>query len=68
VFNSCPLPDADKGTVVIAALLLENIKLGNPLAPVGQVNGLNRADGRAVAAEGAAVLAVFNYPGQVVIG
>ncbi len=62
------LADADKGAVVVAACLLEDIQLRHALPPVGQINGLVRADGGAAAAEGAAVFPVLDDPGQIVVG
>ena len=59
------LPDTCEGAVFAAAFLFKDIKLGHPLPPVGQVNGLLGADGSALAAQGAPVFTVLDNPLQV---
>ena len=59
------LPDTRKGAVFAAAFLFKDIKLGHPLPPVGQVDGLLGAHGSALAAQGAPVFTVLDNPLQV---
>jgi len=62
------LADTGKGTAVVTTFFLQDVELWHALSAVGQIDGLGRADGSAAPAKGAAILAVFDDPGQIVIG
>jgi hypothetical protein len=65
VSHTLLLANTNKGAVLIATFLLEDVKLWHPLASIGEINGLFGAYCSAVATEGASVFAVLDDPGQI---
>jgi hypothetical protein len=67
-FHTGMLTNADKMAKLIAPFLTENIKFGNPLSPVGEIYGVNRADRGTLPAQGATVFTVLYNPRQIAVG